>query len=336
MAATRLARSMRVLSGIQCTGIPHLGNYLGAIKQWVDLQSQGEVYYAAMDLHSLTTQQNPELMKKHTRETITALLACGVDPASSVLFQQSQVPQHTELAWILSCFTSCGVLSRMTQWKSKAKSADVANLGLFSYPVLMAADILLYKPTHVPVGEDQVQHLELTRDIASAFNHKYNTETFVLPSCWHGNARRIMSLRSPADKMSKSDRSVLGRIELTDSIDAIQKKFRKAVTDDMGGPTFDKEERPGISNLMAIYQAMSPNEPSMDEIEREFKGKATNVFKEAVATVVIDALQPIQEELARLNNSPEYVEKVLADGREKAAEAADETLIEVKRTLGMV
>ncbi|EGD82874.1 tryptophanyl-tRNA synthetase [Salpingoeca rosetta] len=253
--------------------------------------------------------------------------------ASSSTSINDTVQEHTELAWILSCFTPFGDLTRMTQWKAKASQVKVGTLGLFSYPVLMAADILLYKATLVPVGDDQVQHLELTRDIARAFNAHYGRGVFVVPDCVLGDSHRIMSLRDPTKKMSKSDRSPLSRIVLTDSPKDMRKKIQKAVTDSLGPPSYDREHRPGVSNLMAIYSVIA--DQSLSAVEAEFSSANMETFKSTVADALVTHFTPIQERIAALRQEPGYIESVLAQGAEQARERAAATMDEVKQVVGL-
>ena len=285
----------RILSGIQPTGTPTLGNYIGAVRNWALLQSDYDCLYMVADLHSLTVRQVPADLRRRTRELAALLLAVGIDPKEHVLFVQSHVPAHTELAWVLACNTQFGELSRMTQFKDKsAKHPDNVNGGLFTYPVLMAADILIYNADLVPVGQDQTQHLEIARDIAGRFNGIYG-DTFTLPEGYVPAAgAKIMSLAEPTKKMSKSDTNINSFILMTDDKDAIVRKFKRAVTDSDGVVRFDRETKPGVSNLMCIYSTFTGK--SNDEIAAEFEGKGYGDFKLAVAEVTADALAPVQAE----------------------------------------
>lgn len=323
----------RVLSGIQPTGGFTLGNYIGAIRNWDKLQDECECFYCIADLHSLTIRHNPEDLRRHIREAAAMLLACGVDPKRAVLFIQGDVSAHSELSWILSCYTQFGELSRMTQFKDKsAKHPDNVNAGLFTYPVLMAADILLYSANLVPVGSDQMQHLEITRDIADRFNKIYG-EIFILPEGYLPKVGvRVMSLQDPMSKMSKSDTNANARIMLTDPRDAIIKKFKRAVTDS-GSEIRAAEDKPGIVNLMTIYSAVTGK--SFTDIEREFDGKGYGAFKTAVGESVADVLSPVQQEYERILAEPQELQAILDDGKEKAAVVAKAKLAEVKHAVGL-
>ncbi|MCC7260299.1 MAG: tryptophan--tRNA ligase [Alphaproteobacteria bacterium] len=326
----------RVLSGIQPTGNLHLGNYLGAIKNWLTMQQLHECLYCIVDLHAITVFQNPAELLKSTRETAAAFIACGIDPKKSAIFNQSAVPEHSELAWILNCHTPLGWLNRMTQFKEKAgKHRENAVLGLYAYPVLMAADILIYKATHVPVGEDQKQHLELARDIAGAFNRAYGREFFPQPEpLILGEATRVMSLRDGTKKMSKSDPSDQSRIALTDDADAIANKFKKAKTDMEPGITYDEEKRPEVANLLRIFAALSGRPRA--EIEKEFANSGFGQFKPALAELAITKLAPITAEMRRLMADPGYIDSVLRDGAERARAIATSHMNEVKDMVGML
>ncbi len=328
----------RILSGIQPTHKMHLGNYLGAVRNWVGLQDSFETLYCVVDLHALTLPQEPEELRAQTRELAAVLLAAGIDPSRSIVFAQSQVPAHSELAWLFSCITPLGWLNRMTQFKDKAgKHRDKAGLGLYAYPVLMAADILIYRATHVPVGEDQKQHLELTREIAGSFNHRYGEEYFPLPEPQiFGTATRVMSLRDGTSKMSKSDSSDYSRINMTDDADTIALKIRKAKTDPEPLPTEldGLEDRPEAANLVNIYAALTHKEPAA--VLQEFGDASFSVFKGALTDVSVTALAPIADEMNRLMADPGYVEQVLREGGEKARAIADETLGEVHRIMGLL
>ena len=324
-----------VLSGIQATGKLTLGNYLGAIDNWVKMQEEYECYYMIANLHSLTVRNDPETLKNNTLKIIATYVAAGLDPEKNNIFIQSQVKEHAELGWILDCYTYMGELSRMTQFKDKsAKHADNINAGLFTYPALMAADILLYKANLVPVGEDQMQHLEITRDIAERFNKIYG-DTFVIPEGYvRKSSARIMGLQDPTAKMSKSATNLNDVIFLEDEPDVILKKFKKAVTDSENTVKFDPENKPGVSNLMQIYGAITSK--SMDDIEKEFAGSGYGDFKVKVAQAVIDKLEPIQKKYKELLANPKYLEDIYKKGAENARKIASKTLQEVKEKIGII
>ena len=319
------SRKKVILSGIQPTGVFTLGNYLGAIKNWVVLQEEYDCAYMIADLHSITVRQEPAKLRQQTLSALATLLACGIDPQKSLTFIQSQVPQHAELAWVLSCYTQFGELSRMTQFKDKsAKHADNVNAGLFTYPALMAADILLYQADLVPVGVDQKQHLELTRDVALRFNNAYS-ETFTLPDPYIPKmGAKIMSLADPAKKMSKSDENPNGFITILDEPDAIIRKFKRAVTDSDASIRY-AEGKDGVNNLMTIYS-----------IIKEFEGKGDGDFKLAVGEVVSDHLKPVRDEHKRLMDDKAYLEQVYTEGAQKAQRIARKTLNKVYRKVGFV
>ena len=328
----------RILSGIQPTNKMHLGNYLGAVRNWVGLQEDFETLYCVVDLHALTLPQDPDELRSQTLELTAVLLASGIDPARSIVFAQSQVPAHSELAWLFSCITPLGWLNRMTQFKDKAgKNRDKAGLGLYAYPVLMAADILIYRATHVPVGEDQKQHLELTREIAGSFNHRYGEEFFPLPEPQiFGTATRVMSLRDGTKKMSKSDSSDYSRINMTDDADTISLKIRKAKTDPepLPGEVEGLESRPEAGNLVTIYAALTHKSPA--DVLEEFGGAAFSVFKGALTDVSVAALSPIADEMNRLLAEPGHIEQILRDGGDRAAALAEGTLAGVHRIMGLL
>ena len=325
----------RILSGIQPTGTPTLGNYIGAVRNWALLQSEYDCLYMIADLHALTVRQVPAELRRRTRELAALLLAVGIDPQNHVLFVQSHVPAHCELSWVLACNTQFGELSRMTQFKDKsAKHPDNVNGGLFTYPDLMAADILIYNADLVPVGQDQTQHLEIARDIAGRFNGVYGP-TFTLPEGYVPKAgAKIMSLGEPTKKMSKSDPNVNSFILMTDDKDTIVRKFKRAVTDSDGQVRFDREAKPGVSNLMAIYSTFTGK--TMADIEAEFAGKGYGDFKLAVAEVTADALAPVQAEYGRILADKAYVDGVLKDGAARAARIADRTVRKVYRKVGLL
>ena len=333
--------SKRIFSGIQPTGNLHIGNYLGAIKNWIKLQEEDDCIYSIVDLHAMTIPNNLLDIKNSTLEVAAAVIASGIDPKKSILFNQSNVPQHTELAWIFNCIARIGWLNRMTQFKEKAgKKKDNATVGLFSYPVLMAADILLYKATHVPVGEDQKQHLELTRDIASSFNTTFNKsldkDFFHLPEpIILGPAKRIMSLRDGKSKMSKSDISDGSRINLMDNKDQIYQKIKRAKTDRYPIPENidDLDYRPEALNLINIYASFS-NE-SVKEILKQFSGKGFAQFKESLSDLIISDISPITKEMKHLLNNKDEIIKILIDGSIKAQEIANEVLIDIKKIIGI-
>ena len=333
--------SKRIFSGIQPTGNLHIGNYLGAIKNWINLQEEDDCIYSIVDLHAMTVPNNLLDIKNSTLEVAVAVIASGIDPKKSILFNQSNVPQHTELAWIFNCSARIGWLNRMTQFKEKAgKKKDNATVGLFSYPVLMAADILLYKATHVPVGEDQKQHLELTRDIASSFNTTFNNslnkDFFHLPEpIILGPAKRIMSLRDGKSKMSKSDISDGSRINLMDDKDQIHLKIKKAKTDQYPIPDNidDLDNRPEALNLINIYASFSNK--SVKEILQQFSGKGFSQFKESLSDLIINDISPITEEMNHLMNNKDEIIKILIDGSCKAQEIANKVLIDIKKIIGI-
>ena len=327
-------RKKRILSGIQPTGTFTLGNYIGAVRNWGSLQQDFECLYMVADLHSLTVRQEPAALRRQTREAAAMLLAAGIDPKVSLLFVQSHVPAHVQLSWILSCNTQFGELSRMTQFKDKsAKHADNVNAGLFTYPALMAADILVYNADLVPVGVDQKQHLELARNVAQRFNNLYSP-TFTLPEPYIGKTgAKIMSLQEPEKKMSKSDTNANSFILMTDDADTILRKFKRAVTDSEGTVRAG-EDKPGVTNLMSIYSVLTGKD--FAAIEKEFEGQGYGVFKEAVAGSVIDAFRPIQEEYARILADKQYLDGVLAEGAEKASRMADRMVSKVYKKVGML
>ncbi len=311
----------RILSGMQPTNALHLGNYLGALKNWVDLQNQGdyECFYCVVDLHAITMPYDRDNLKKATREVAAAYIAAGVDPQKSVLFPQSAVPAHSQLMWLLATMAQVGKLNRMTQFKDKAgKNAENAGLGLYAYPVLMAADILIYNATHVPVGEDQKQHLELARDLAATFNTRYDVEHFIQPEPYiMGDTTRVMSLRDGTSKMSKSAESDMTRINLTDDADLIAKKIKKAKTDPQPVPTCTEqfEGRPEAKNLMTIYAALA--DETMDDVFNKFGGQSFADFKKSMIDVSVAHLEPITTRMNDLMNDVTEIDKILAEGGEK-------------------
>ncbi|MEL6363441.1 MAG: tryptophan--tRNA ligase [Pseudomonadota bacterium] len=329
----------RVLSGVQPTGALTLGNYLGAIRKFVDLQGDWDCIYFIVDLHAITVFQDPDELRRNTREIAATYIACGVDPERSIIFNQAAVREHAELAWILQCVARMGWLNRMTQFKEKAgKDKERASVGLFTYPVLQAADILLYRATHVPVGEDQKQHLELARDVAAKFNHDYAKPNFFpLPEpLIEGPGARIMSLRDGTAKMSKSDPSDMSRINLVDDAGTIAKKIKKAKTDPEPLPETveDLEPRPEANNLVGIYGALAGLTKA--EVLAEFAGQGFGAFKPALADLAVEKLGPITEELARIRKDEAEIDRILAAGAEKARAIAAPVLAEVKETVGLL
>ena len=324
----------RIFSGIQPSGILTIGNYLGALKNWVGLQEDYECIYCVVNMHAITVRQVPADLRRHTYEALAVYLAAGIDPKKSTIFVQSHVPAHAELAWVLNCNTMFGELSRMTQFKDKsAKHGNNINAGLFTYPTLMAADILLYQAALVPVGQDQKQHVELTRDIAERFNALYG-DTFTVPEAYiPETGKKIMSLLDPAKKMSKSDENAGAYVAILDGRDDIIRKFRRAVTDS-GSEVRFAEGKDGICNLMNIYSAITGKEN--DEIEREFEGKGYGDFKLAVGEAVADALSPLQNEYARLIADKAYLEQIMREGAETASSIARKTLRKVYKKTGFV
>ncbi|MCR5663759.1 MAG: tryptophan--tRNA ligase [Oscillospiraceae bacterium] len=326
-----------MLSGIKPTGDLTLGSYLGAVKNWVERAEQYDCYYFMADLHALTTRNNPADLRRRTLEQLAQYVASGLDPEKNVLFIQSHVPQHAELGWILNCYTMFGELSRMTQFKDKsAKNADNINGGLFTYPALMAADILLYQPDLVPVGDDQKQHVELTRDVALRFNHLYG-DVFKVPESFTPKVgARIMDLLDPRSKMSKSDEIGAGRVCLMDAPEEILRKFKRAVTDcdTERCVRYDPENKPGVANLMSIYAAVTGL--SFDEIERDFEGKGYGAFKPAVGEAVVETLRPIREEAGRIMKDKAYLEALCRSGAERASAVAERTLRKVRKKVGLV
>lgn len=326
-----------MLSGIQPSGELTLGSYLGAIRNWAELADQFDCYYFMADLHTLTARQVPAELRKRTLNQLAQYIACGLDPEKNTLFIQSHVRQHTELGWILSCYTMFGELSRMTQFKDKsAKNADNINGGLFAYPCLMAADILLYQPDFVPVGQDQKQHVELTRDVATRFNNLYG-ETFKIPEPYIPKVgARVMSLTSPENKMSKSDHDQNGCVYLMDEPEVIMRKFKRAVTDSDTEHCvrFDLEHKPGVSNLMQIYAACTGKDYAA--IEAEFDGLGYGAFKPKVGETVVETLRPLREESLRIMQDKAYLESVYKAGAEKASYVANKTMRKVKKKIGLV
>lgn len=330
----------RVFSGIQPSGGLTLGNYLGAIKRFVSMQDEDfETIYCMVDLHAITAKfLEPEVLRRNTRELAAGFIASGISPEKSILINQSQVPEHAQLAWIFNCVARMGWMGRMTQWKDKAgKNAEAASLGLFAYPALMAADILVYHATHVPVGEDQKQHLELTRDIAAKFNHDYGVDFFpITEPVIEGAATRVMSLRDGSKKMSKSDPSDASRINMTDDADAIARKIRKAKTDPDALPSEAKglDDRPEARNLVNIYAGLS--EQSVDQVLAEVGGQQFGTFKPLLADLAVAKLAPISSEMARLMDDPAEIDRILAKGAEQAREITAPILKKTYEIIGMV
>ena len=329
----------KIFSGVQPTGNLHLGNYLGAIKNFVELQNEkdNECVYCVVDLHAITVKQDPKILKDNIRETTAAFLASGLDYKKSIIFNQSLVPAHSEGSWILGCIARMGWLNRMTQFKEKAgKDKEKASVGLYIYPILMAADILLYDSTHVPVGEDQKQHLELSRDIAQKFNLDFKAPDFLKAPepLIQKNFARIMSLKDGTKKMSKSDPSDLSRINLTDKKDEIVNKIRKAKTDNSALPSDDKKlnERPEVENLLGIYSSLS-NQTLSDSIN-EFGGKNFSEFKQKLSDLVVAKISPISDEINKLKKDNNFIDKILEDGAEKADKITSKKVKEMKKIIG--
>ncbi|MEQ9694284.1 tryptophan--tRNA ligase [Shimia sp. SDUM112013] len=330
----------RVFSGIQPSGGLTLGNYLGAMKRFVDMQNEGsfETVYCMVDLHAITVWQDPDKLRRATRELCAGFIAAGIDPNKSILFNQSQVAEHAQLAWIFNCVARMGWMQRMTQWKDKAgKNQQNASLGLLAYPALMAADILIYHATHVPVGEDQKQHLELTRDVAIKFNHDYGVDFFpITEPVIEGAATRVMSLRDGSKKMSKSDPSDASRINMTDDADTIAKKIRKAKTDPDALPSESDglEDRPEARNLVNIYAALA--EQSVEDVLRDVGGKQFSEFKPILSELAVEKLSPISTEMARLMQEQDEIDRILSHGAEQARALAAPILKKTYEIVGMV
>ena len=322
----------RVFSGVQPTGNIHLGNYLGALRQFVELQEEYQCLYCIVDLHAITVPQDPKELRKHILDVAALYLAVGVDPQKSIVFVQSDVPGHSELGWILTCSSYTGELSRMTQFKAKSQNKASAPAGLFTYPVLMAADILLYDTDVVPVGTDQKQHIELCRDLAIRVNNT-RKKTFVVPEGRYlKSGARIMSLDDPSKKMSKSAENIHSRISLLDEPSKIKKSIMKATTDSEGIIRFDKDEKPGLSNLINIYSALS--DKTVDEIVTMYEGKGYGDFKKDLVEITVDALAPIKEKFDEIRASQELID-ILEDGAEKANAIAEKTMARVKDNFGL-
>ncbi len=321
-----------LFSGMQATGNLTLGNYLGALKNWVTLSDEYECFYSVVDMHSITVRQDPAVLRKRARALLTLYIAAGLDPKKNCIYYQSHVSGHAELSWILSCFTYMGELNRMTQFKDKsAKHADNINAGLYTYPVLMAADILLYQADVVPVGIDQMQHLELTRDIATRFNNIYG-DVFTIPQAYIGKVgAKIMSLQDPSKKMSKSDENPNGSIYLMDDVDTIMRKCKRAVTDSEGCVAY-RDEQPGVKNLIDIYSACTGKKA--EDVVREFDGKGYGDFKMAVGESVVSVLKPLQERVRELEKDKSYLDAIIKENAEKAQYYANKTLRKVQKKVG--
>jgi len=323
----------RVFSGIQPTGELHLGNYLGALRQWVVDQDTDDAIFCVVDLHAMTLPYDPAALAARTRRTATLLLAAGLDPLRCTLFVQSHVPAHTELTWILNCVASVGELRRMTQFKEKGRGQESVSVGLFDYPVLMAADILVYDTDRVPVGDDQRQHLELARDLAIRFNHRYGTTLVVPEAAIPPVGARVMDLQHPTAKMSKSSESPQGTIAMTDDEKTITKRVKSAVTDNLGEVRFDPAAQPGVSNLLQILAAASSR--PLDDVVAEHAGSQYGTFKASVAEAVVECLRPVQARVAELEADPAHVDAQLALGAEKAERIATAVLARVRDAVGL-
>jgi len=329
----------KIFSGVQPTGNLHLGNYLGAIKNFVELNNddENECVFCVVDLHAITVKQDPKVLRDNIRETVATFLACGIDPQKNIIFNQSTVSAHSEAAWILSCVARMGWLNRMTQFKEKAgKDKEKASVGLYSYPILMAADILLYDASHVPVGEDQKQHLELCRDIAQKFNNDYGVDDFfkVPEPLIQKEFSRIMSLKDGAKKMSKSELSDLSRINLTDDMDVIVNKIKKAKTDPLPLPSSVNElsERPEAKNLLGIYSSLTSS--TLDKTVKDFDGKNFSEFKEKLSQVLVEKINPISVEIKKLINDKGFLDKILLEGHKKANNIASKKIKEIREIIG--
>lgn len=323
----------RVFSGVQPTGNLHIGNYLGALKQFVELQDEAECVYCVVDMHSITLPQDPKELRSHILDIAALYMAVGIDPKRSTIFVQSEVSQHAELSWVLTCNSYTGELSRMTQFKDKAKGKESAPTGIFSYPLLMAADILLYDSDIVPVGNDQKQHIELTRDIAIRVNNRFDKKVFVVPEGrFMKEGARIMALDDPTSKMSKSAENPHSRISLLDDDSKIKKSIMKATTDSLARVHYDVEKQPGVANLMTIYSVFSGK--SMEEIEKLYEGKGYGDFKKDLVEISIDGIRPIRERFNEIRQSQELI-TALDEGREKASVIAERTLKRVFDTFGL-
>lgn len=325
----------RIFSGVQPSGNLTIGNYLGAIKNWIPMQDEFECLYCVVDLHTLTVRQNPAELRQRSLNLLALYMACGLDPNKCTLFLQSHVSAHAELAWILNCYTYMGELNRMTQFKDKSqRHADNINAGLYTYPVLMAADILLYQADLVPIGQDQKQHLEITRDIAERFNNLYSS-TFTIPDAYIPKiGAKIMSLQEPEKKMSKSDENENAYVFILDSEDAIMRKFKRAITDSEREIRYDEANKPGVSNLISIYSSVTNK--SFSDIEKEFDGKSYGELKETVGQSVVDILKPIQQKYNEFSQDKDYLNSILKEGSDKASYMARKTLSKVYKKVGLV
>jgi tryptophanyl-tRNA synthetase len=325
-----------VVSGVQATGSLHLGNYLGSIMHWIKMQDEYESFFFLADLHAITIDRSPEELRSSILKTVAIYLASGLDPKKSIIFAQSSVKQHTELSWILNCLAPISWLRRMTQFKDKSgKDQGAVNLGLLSYPVLMAADILLYQADLVPVGDDQKQHLEFTRDLAGIVNRKFNEDVFKIPEALiQGQCTRIMSLKNGRSKMSKSDSSDLSRINLSDGADIIHQKIKKAKTDNIENLTYDPDNRPEISNLLNIYSTIS--QTKIEDIVLQYQGIGFAKFKESLADLVISTLEPINDRYKYLMKNHDHLLSVLKDGGDRARAKAEKTIVSVKELFGFI
>ncbi|WP_134685491.1 tryptophan--tRNA ligase [Brevibacillus migulae] len=324
----------RIFSGVQPSGNLTIGNYLGALKQFVELQHEAEAFYCVVDLHALTVPQDPEELRKASRSIAQLYLACGVDPAKATIFIQSHVRQHAELGWLLQCASYMGELNRMTQFKDKSEGKANVQVGLFTYPVLMAADILLYDATHVPVGDDQKQHIELTRDIAERFNKRYEKDVFVIPEPHiQSFGARIMALDNPVKKMSKSAENEASRIAILESPDVFKKKIMRAVTDTENEIRFDWENKPGVSNLLTIYSLFA--DIPVDTLVERYQGRGYGDLKKDLVEVMSEKLGAIQQRYRELDD-PAQLDKILRDSAEKAAAEAEKVILRVKEAMGLV
>ncbi|HEX2927519.1 MAG TPA: tryptophan--tRNA ligase [Ruminiclostridium sp.] len=331
----QVEQKKRIFSGVQPSGNLTIGNYLGAIKNWIPLQDEYECLYCVVDLHTLTVRQKPAELRQRSLNLLALYMACGLDPVKCTLYLQSHVSAHAELAWILNCYTYMGELNRMTQFKDKSqRHGDNINAGLFTYPVLMAADILLYQADLVPIGQDQKQHLEITRDIADRFNNIYG-DTFTIPEAFIPKiGARIMSLQEPDKKMSKSDENENAFVLILDSPDTVMRKFKRAVTDSDREIRYDEINKPGVSNLLSIYSSVT--EKSIGDIEKEFEGRSYGDLKEAVGQSVVEMLVPIQQKFNEFSADKDYLNSILKENAEKAAYMARKTLSKVQRKVGLL
>ncbi|CAF1005794.1 unnamed protein product [Didymodactylos carnosus] len=328
--------SRRILAGIQPSNVPHLGNYLGAIKRWVELQNSGEHLIVMLaDLHAVTLPRDPKILRQTILETTSSLLACGINPDKSIIYRQSQLPHHTTLAWLMGTLATVQQISHIPTYKSKVKDEESIPLGLFMYPILQSADILLFKSTHIPVGEDQLPHLHLCTTLIEKFYHIYKKELFPMPKPMFTETNRIRSLRHPENKMSKSDADPRGRIDIMDTEDLIRDRVMKAVTDFESRITYDPENRPGVSNLIDIFSGLT-GEMQEDIVERaQLEGLNTKEFKEKLIKIIIEHFKPFRIKYLELMNDHSYIYDVLQQGQAKAAVIADQTLNEVKQTMGL-